>query len=310
MNKTNTQVKDITNQKFHHLTAIKLISTAKDKHNNTIYNWLFKCDCGSEIVCNKHNVIYGARKSCGCMRGQSQIIDLTGKRFGRLTVLKQMPRIHGKRLKWECKCDCGNTKIVNGHELKDGTTQSCGCLHKEFCFNLHFRDLKGQRFGKLVCLEHIGFNNYNHAIWKCLCDCGNYVETISPNLINGHTMSCGCIRSHGESKIRSILQKNNITFVAQKMFDDCVFPDTGKKARFDFYVNNSYIVEYDGIMHFETKNSGWNNDKNFSRTKERDVFKNKYCEQNNIPLIRIPYTEFDNISLDDLLLETSKYRVS
>ena len=310
MAKTNVQPKDITGEKFNHLTAVRLVSITKDKNNKTIYKWLFQCDCGKEVICDKRLAIYGRKKSCGCARGQAQVKDLTGQRFGRLTVLKQAERIHMKGPKWLCQCDCGNITKVFGKDLRSGNTQSCGCLHKEFCYNLHFRDLSGQRFGKLVCLEHIGYDKFSHAIWKCKCDCGNIAETSSPNLINGHTMSCGCLKSHGEAQIKSILQQNNIRFVSQKMFEDCRFPDTGKKARFDFYINNSYVIEYDGILHFETKNSGWNNDNEFARTKERDAFKNQYCKDHNIPLIRIPYTKLDNITLDDLILETSSFRVS
>jgi len=69
-----------------------------------------------------------------------QIKDLTGQRFGRLTVLKFAGRKpSGKQFKtmWLCKCDCGNVKTIASGELGNGTTQSCGCLHKEFIGNLN-----------------------------------------------------------------------------------------------------------------------------------------------------------------------------
>src|SRR5262245_34706055 len=61
--------------------------------------------------------------------------DLTGKRFGRLTVLS----LAGKRrspcgkseLVWHCRCDCGTEKDVRGNTLRWGSTQSCGCLHRD-----------------------------------------------------------------------------------------------------------------------------------------------------------------------------------
>ena len=56
-------------------------------------------------------------------------IDLTGKRYGRLTVLE---RAEGKgRCKWRCLCSCGNEVVVRGYNLKNGNTQSCGCLKRE-----------------------------------------------------------------------------------------------------------------------------------------------------------------------------------
>ncbi|MFT8476623.1 MAG: hypothetical protein ABF682_04360 [Liquorilactobacillus sp.] len=54
-------------------------------------------------------------------------IDLTGKRFGKLTVIEKSGPNKSGNIKWVCKCDCGNTKIVNGSHLRSGHTKSCGC---------------------------------------------------------------------------------------------------------------------------------------------------------------------------------------
>ena len=63
-------------------------------------------------------------------------IDLTGQRFGRLVVLERAEdniTKSGKKVKcWKCLCDCGNKKIVRQGGLRNGHTQSCGCLHKEY----------------------------------------------------------------------------------------------------------------------------------------------------------------------------------
>lgn len=59
-----------------------------------------------------------------------KFIDLTGMRFGRLTVLKRSPDTR-KRVKWICQCECGNITAVATSQLKSGHTQSCGCLQKE-----------------------------------------------------------------------------------------------------------------------------------------------------------------------------------
>lgn len=62
-------------------------------------------------------------------------IDLTGQRFGKLVVLEEgIPIINpnGQRsITWICKCDCGNEKIIRGTSLRNGSTVSCGCFHKE-----------------------------------------------------------------------------------------------------------------------------------------------------------------------------------
>lgn len=58
-------------------------------------------------------------------------IDLTGQRFGRLTVVKRSENNKQGSVRWECLCECGNQKIVGGGNLRNGTTKSCGCLNKE-----------------------------------------------------------------------------------------------------------------------------------------------------------------------------------
>ena len=81
-------------------------------------------------------------------------------------------------------------------------------------------------------------------------------------------------------------------------------------AKFDFYVENKYLIEYDGEQHFIFKNNeGWNNEEHFKKTQEHDSYKNQWCKDNNIPLIRIPYTHYDNIVIQDLLLETSQFLI-
>lgn len=57
-------------------------------------------------------------------------IDMTGKKYGRLTVVKEAIKT-GKKLKWVCECECGNRKDVDGTKLRSGETRSCGCLQKE-----------------------------------------------------------------------------------------------------------------------------------------------------------------------------------
>ena len=101
-----------------------------------------------------------------------------------------------------------------------------------------------------------------------------------------------------EEKISKLLQQNNIYFEKEKTFG---INSKGGYYRFDFYVNNKYLIEYDGVQHFKESNP-WN-------CKARDIEKNIWCKDNNIPLIRIPYTQLDKLCLEDLLLETSNFIV-
>lgn len=59
-----------------------------------------------------------------------KLIDLTGRRFGRLVVVNKQGH-KGRCVAWLCKCDCGAEVIVRGHSLHKGKTQSCGCIHRD-----------------------------------------------------------------------------------------------------------------------------------------------------------------------------------
>lgn len=61
----------------------------------------------------------------------SKIIDLTGQKFGKLTVVKRAGSTKDGRAQWLCKCDCGNTCIVMGKLLRNGSVKSCGCYQKD-----------------------------------------------------------------------------------------------------------------------------------------------------------------------------------
>lgn len=74
-------------------------------------------------------------------------VDLTGKQFGRLTVIARAAN-RGETVCWSCECECGNTRVVRGCSLRSGRTQSCGCLQKEQVTKLlvtHGQAKKGKR---------------------------------------------------------------------------------------------------------------------------------------------------------------------
>ena len=85
-----------------------------------------RCDCGTVKTVNKSNVVSGKVKSCGCSRrGRKRndvLIDRTGEKFGKLTVLKEL---HGGYVL--CKCDCGKVKKINKGHMLAGDITSCGC---------------------------------------------------------------------------------------------------------------------------------------------------------------------------------------
>lgn len=122
--------------------------------------WVCQCPyCGKYFAVSAHNVLSGHTKSCGCLISQSLREDLTGQKFGRLTVLNYHCSKNENPI-WKCRCDCGNITYVYSYCLKGGTTKSCGCLRsgleekaerllKQYNINYkkeyHFDDLRGKR---------------------------------------------------------------------------------------------------------------------------------------------------------------------
>lgn len=216
---------------------------------------------------------------------------------------------------WKCQCDCGNIVEIPSESLlrSKNPTKSCGCLQREkACLNgkSNGKNLIGQTFGKLTPIQLL--TDRTERTYLCKCECGNEIVATSKTLINRHKSSCGCLKkSLGEYTIEKILKENNKQFITQYHNNNCRYPDTNYYAYFDFYVENKYIIEFDGEQHYSAYcfNGISNIDaqKQFQKTKQHDKYKNDWCKQNNIPIIRIPYTKLRSLTIQDLLLETSEY---
>lgn len=117
-------------------------------------------------------------------------LDLTGEKYGMLTVISETSRI-GKHRRYICRCDCGNEVPVKMDSLRSGNTKSCGCL-KAKTPPPKFKDLTGKRYGRLVVIERSYEKaRNNHSFWLCKCDCGNTRIADSADLHNGVTTNCG-----------------------------------------------------------------------------------------------------------------------
>ncbi len=133
--------------------------------------------------------------------------DLTGRRFGRLTVLREAQQEGRSHRYWICRCDCGREVAVEGSHLMSGHTKSCGCYRRELPKERR-TDITGCRFGRLVALEPVEVDK-KEVGWKCRCDCGNTVVCLKDNLVGGNTRSCGCL----SVEIRKENMKKAIHFV-------------------------------------------------------------------------------------------------
>ena len=132
-----------------------------------------------------------------------KLIDITGMKFGRLTVIERAPSEgHGAHAKWKCICDCGKTTITTGRDLINGHTVSCGCYCRENNSRKKIKNLTGQKFGRLFVLRYVGSGKQHQSLFECICDCGNIIVVKGGNLVSGNSKSCGCLK-------KEILSANN-----------------------------------------------------------------------------------------------------
>lgn len=296
------KIEDLTGKKFHHLTVIG-IDERKTKEKGSVY-WEVECDCSSHTRFSvlAYNLKSGNTKKCKYCRAK----NIIGKRFNRLIVLERVIDKDGCVM-WKCKCDCGNIIITRGSSLRSGHTKSCGCLQRDFVKKLNSVDMIGKKFGKLTVVRESEKRDSNgNKYWFCDCDCGTKNHEVSGrNLRLGRVLSCGCFRSRGEEKISNILSENNIKFKREYIVKDFKL-STGGHPKFDFAIlddseNVKYFIEYNGEQHYFSRGSIFTKE-SVEKIKKRDIEKINYCEENKIPLLVIPYTKYENLELNDLIL--------
>lgn len=296
---------DITDQRFGKLTALIPVKSGEK------IKWLCQCDCGNLITVQPANLKNGNTKSCGCM--QKDIVtkrweeyrnenDIIGQKFGRLTALEFIG-IHKQEAMYSFACDCGNIVTKSLHSVSSGNTSSCGCLLKELRDYTKY-DIIGQKFGNLTVVSYIGINKYGGTEFNCLCDCGNTTTVSRDSLMCRRIKTCGCIRSIGENNIKAILDNEFVRYQQQKSFTDLI-SKSGGYPLYDFAILDSFnnverLIEFDGEQHFKPYEYFGGKEK-FLKVVENDTLKNQYAKSHNIPLVRIPYSKRDSITIEDLL---------
>ena len=282
---------NLLNQKIGKLLVIE--ETNKRKNKSIV--WKCQCDCGNiEEFSTKELRSDGIIQCHQCGNSRKPQINLTeniiGKKYNHLTVLEKSEKRIGGKIGYKCQCDCEKKTIlyVSKTDLENNHTTSCGCARRKYKI--------GDIISNKQIIGYIGSKNNNgHYYYKVKCLlCGREYEAIGQTLEK--TVGCGCQKSIGEFNIIQILQQNNI-----KYYKEYCFPNS--LLRFDFALldkdNNIYrLIEFDGEQHYEQniKNSGWNTYEKYQYTLKNDLKKNQIAKDNNIPLVRIPYWEKNNIT--------------
>ena len=231
----------------------------------------------------------------------SKMIDMRGQRYNSLVAIEPDFSRKSSNLYWWFQCDCGKKVSIVGKNVRKGITTSCGCAKQ--------RNWLNSKIGLLTVIERTPERKNRAVVWKCRCDCGNIVYVNSHDLHRQSVISCGCQKiSLGESIIEKLLIDNNISYIREHKFDNCRFLDTNMCARFDFFVNNEYLIEFDGIGHYKQIDF-FGNKEDYQKQIEFDLFKNNWCNQMGLPLIRIPYWHLNDLDIKDLQLETTTFLI-
>lgn len=163
-------------------------------------------------------------------------------------------------------------------------------------YKKNFRDKFNEDAPKLKNpnIEIVGEYIGAHEKIECKClKCGATFYLRADHIRRGIGHS-GCNKSLGEERTETYLKNNGYNYICQYRFDDCVRKE--RSMPFDFYLPDLNIaIEYDGIQHYKPVMT-FGGEEAFAELKLNDNFKTEYCQKNNIKLIRIPYTEYNNIS--------------
>jgi hypothetical protein len=254
----------------------------------------FTCKC---LVCGTIRAVRGTAliqgTSTACSRACQN--SLIGQTFGEWTVItqdKSRPRY------WICKCSCGTVKSVFDGSLKQGTSKSCGCKKSIDTKKRHAENAEshiGEKHGKLTLLSCYAKND---AYWyHCMCDCGNEVDVLGKRIFSGTTASCGCIDSKANAEMDKVLTRLNIPFKREYRFESC---SDKKPLPFDFALFNNEdeligLIELNGSLHYSTTGTSWDTPERLVYQQKHDYIKRKFCEDNKIPFLVIPYQFFNEL---------------
>ena len=172
--------------------------------------------------------------------------DLTGKQFTNLTVLYRSEDVlkNGKkrRVKWHCRCKCGNELDVIADNLIKRPNMACQeCTNKNRAENQRI-NVVGNKYGRLTILETIAGTKPTKV--RCMCDCGNEHVCCQTDVINGHTKSCGCLWKEAISESNTKDWTGYISFCGVKFLHQERMNEKGQwlwKCRCGI-CNNSFVA--------------------------------------------------------------------
>lgn len=167
--------------------------------------------------------------------GRSRL-NLTGNKYGKLTVVGPNGISNEGHTLWDCICECGKWLLISCNSLTSSGTKSC-----RRCSQL--KDISGQKFGKLTAIKRAKREKSGISKWICRCECGNFTQVTINHLTTGHTKSCG------NCPLNNFYVKDGycegITSKGKKFFFDK--EDWNMVTTFNWYIDaKGYVVAMNG----------------------------------------------------------------
>jgi hypothetical protein len=144
------------------------------------------------------------------------LLNLTGRKFGKLTVIERGPDAKCRRSRWFVECECGKSRLLQASSLSSGNTKSCGCSQYDWH---RTPDLTGRIFGRLTILSRDISQGLIPSRWHVLCQCGEKKSVIGGSLTRKEkaVRSCGCFRIKAISSFRMLLRRYKNSAKKRKM---------------------------------------------------------------------------------------------
>ena len=251
-------------------------------YNNFMHS-IYGCDeCGYESSAEKNRL------------SVDNVASIVGSKNGNILKNPQ-DYINSKTNNLIIQCGaCGENFItsLSSQVNSNGNCQKCGNIMNAVQLILPSDEVE-RRINSVngnILLNKDDYHKNNARNLNIRCSCGNIFTTSLVNYQEGTNRCQVCSQriSSGEMLVISILDELNIEYIKEYKFSDC---KAKKELPFDFYLPKyKKIIEFDGEHHF----SPIFGEEAFERTQRNDAIKNKYCEDNNIPLLRIPFWEGSN----------------
>ena len=283
-------------QKFGRLTVINF------DRSKPGYYWC-ECECGNKESIRGSYLKNHQKRQCFACSGHKEHLGVNvakaqrykqyiGQKFDRLLVKD----VDMENRSFICVCDCGKEVMVRYYNLLSGNTTSCGCKRQD-SIRKGIKNVYEQYVGQKINMLTIESCFYkNNSFWfDCVCDCGKKTTVQATKLISGYIQSCGCLKSKAEEDMEQILISHGIKYKREYKINDC---RDKQPLPFDFAIFNDAdelvgLIELNGKQHYSE--GGWNTKQHLEYVQKHDKIKHRFCLQNDIPFLVIPYQYFKEL---------------